>query len=214
MPDREGQERPAARGGRVSALLAALLAAAALVCFLLPAEKVGFNLGEINAIQQSLPPGSKPLLPDRCGDGLLFTYSGTALLGGGDAVPNHDCLTELQSTADSSLGIQPLDVVAAVLLLAVLVAAVARRRGWRIVAIAGGAGAAALVLIENARFASVFSSKFGQGGSDLGIIDTSAASGTWVIIALALAAAVVAVLAPAIAAAGRAIAPLEEPRSA
>ena len=150
-------------------------------------------------------------LPRACVTGGIAAYSGLTLVWGGPPAVNTACLSRVQDAAQANLGIQPLALVGALLILAAVLITIWAPPRHRPVTALLSLVAAVLLLVEAARLGGVFARHFGGAGT---AVVSEPDLGLWVVDGLLLAAALAPLIVAAAGWAERALAPVEdlEPR--
>jgi hypothetical protein len=156
-----------------------VLLVAALGSFGLGMVRISFSPALISELQQlSLGP-----LPAACVNGGIAAYSGLALAAGGAPSVNGSCLTQIHDTGQANLGVQPLALLA---LLVIVAAAALTAWGPRFQRLLTGGlcvPALALLGVTALDLDQVFAHHFHQGSS---AISSGPDLGLWIVAALLL----------------------------
>jgi hypothetical protein len=197
----------------VRGVLVALLTAT-LACFFLSVVRISFDQAAIDQIRQVAPNVGQP--PQTCIDDGLVSYTGISLLTNSPPGINRACLSNVRDAGDAQLGVQPVVVVAALLLLAAIVSASLGRR-WHRLLVAGLATVAlVLMVVNNLRFFDAFQAHFGGAGPVAGpsLLQSQASAGFWAVTGLLAAACVTALGYEGVRLSRRALAPIGEEQGA
>ena len=145
-------------------------------------------------------------LPAACVDGGIASYSGLSLATGAAPSVNAACLTHIQASAQASLGVQPLVLVAVLAILGAVGITLWGPRWHRLASGPLSVGAAVLLAVDAPNLAGVFAGHFGHGAS---AVTSGPDVGLWVVDGLLLLVVLVQLASAGVAWARGALAPLE-----
>jgi len=176
----------------------------AVACGVVGMTTIGFSQSLISVLQ--LLPGQR--LPDACVSGGIATYSGISLALSTAPSVNTECLQRLHDGGGAAVGVQPLVLVAFLLIVVGVLVNVWNPPSRRTATMAASLLSAALLVVDQLRFGAVFETRFGLRA---GSVAASPASGFWLALALVVLACLANLVPDVNSWVSRALAPLEEP---
>jgi hypothetical protein len=185
-------------------LISLPLLLAALACLYLSMVRISFSPLLLSELQRFPGLGT---LPPACVSGGIASYTGLSLAAGGAPTVNTACLSRIQDAAQADLGVQPLVLVAVLVILGAVAVTVWGPPWHRLTSALLGAGAALLLLVNAPLLAQVFAGHFGHGAS---AVTSGPDPGLWVVDGLLLLVVLAQLASAGVAWARRALAPLDD----